>query len=90
MIPAIPEKVKNRALQEGDEVRGELNIGVISDLIWGRVSPGGREEQEGLMKYVRLWNRRYHQNTQSTMFTDASYAGTPRRPCLFSQGEPGK
>ena len=52
LLPAIPELVKIRVLEDTEEGTQLTAPGILSE-VWDYVSPGGQEELEGLTKYIR-------------------------------------
>ena len=52
LLPAVPEDVKVRVLEEVDE-SAHLTAVSILDEVWNYVAPGGQDEIEGLTKYIR-------------------------------------
>ena len=49
LLPAIPEKVKQRVLEDVDESPQLVAVNIL-DEVWSYVAPGGQEEVEGLTK----------------------------------------
>ena len=52
LLPAIPEKVKQRVLEDVDDSPQLVAVNIL-DEVWSFVAPGGQEEVEGLTQYIR-------------------------------------
>ena len=52
LIPAIPEKIKQRVMEDVEDTVHLSSVAVL-DEVWRYVAPGGQEELEGLTKFVR-------------------------------------